>query len=127
MANEGYLWLAGLAILTSLISLYYYLQVIRQMYIQPALAASAEGAEDSSGEAMADVAEAEGTHGEGDDHTHTPAHHEHASDYVPLPRPSVALIAVVFLGLVATIGLGVYPAPLLDLVESASAAVMHGS
>ena len=127
VANEGYLWLAGLAILTSLISLYYYLQVIRQMYIQPALAASAEGAEDSSGEAMADDAEAEGTHGDGDDHTHTPAHHEHASDYVPLPRPSVALIAVVFLGLVATIGLGVYPAPLLELVESASAAVMHGS
>ena len=37
------------------------------------------------------------------------------------------MIAVVFLGLVATVGLGVYPAPLLDLVESASAAVMQGS
>ena len=43
VANEGYLWLAGLAILTSLISLYYYLQVIRQMYIQPALAAVCYG------------------------------------------------------------------------------------
>ena len=32
------MWLAGLAIFSSLISLYYYLQVIRQMYIEPALA-----------------------------------------------------------------------------------------
>jgi NADH-quinone oxidoreductase subunit N len=36
VANEGFLWLAGLAIFTSLISLYYYLQVIRQMYIESA-------------------------------------------------------------------------------------------
>ncbi len=35
-ANEGLLWLSGLAILNSVISLYYYLVVIRQMYIQPA-------------------------------------------------------------------------------------------
>ena len=34
-ANEGLLWLSGLAILNSLISLYYYLTVIRQIYIQP--------------------------------------------------------------------------------------------
>ena len=35
-ATQGLLWLAGLAIFTSLVSLYYYLQVIRQMYIEPA-------------------------------------------------------------------------------------------
>jgi NADH-quinone oxidoreductase subunit N len=35
VANEGFLWLAGLAIFTSLISLYYYLQVLRQVYIEP--------------------------------------------------------------------------------------------
>ena len=35
-ATQGLLWLAGLAIFTSLISLYYYLNVIRQMYIEPA-------------------------------------------------------------------------------------------
>ena len=29
------LWLAGVAIFASLISLYYYLQVLRQMYIEP--------------------------------------------------------------------------------------------
>ena len=35
--NEGLLWLAGLAILNSVISLYYYLNIIRQMYIEYAL------------------------------------------------------------------------------------------
>ena len=35
-ATQGLLWLAGLAIFTSLISLYYYLMVVRQMYIEPA-------------------------------------------------------------------------------------------
>ena len=33
---QGLLWLAGLAMFTSLISLYYYLSVIRQLYIEPA-------------------------------------------------------------------------------------------
>ena len=35
-ATQGLLWLAGLATLTSLVSLYYYLMVVRQMYIEPA-------------------------------------------------------------------------------------------
>lgn len=35
VSNQGLLWLAGLAILTSLVSLYYYLRVIRQIYIEP--------------------------------------------------------------------------------------------
>ena len=35
-ANEGLLWLVGLAMTTSLISLYYYLMVIKQMYMVPA-------------------------------------------------------------------------------------------
>ena len=34
-ATQGLLWLAGLAMLSSLISLYYYLTVVRQMYIEP--------------------------------------------------------------------------------------------
>jgi NADH-quinone oxidoreductase subunit N len=122
VANEGYLWLAGLAILTSLISLYYYLQVIRQMYIQPALAAPAE---DAGQERQSDTAE-ETAETDSDEHLHTPAHHEPSTDYVPLPRPSPALIAVVGIGLVATIALGIYPAPLLELVESASAAILPG-
>ena len=40
-ANHGLLWLAGLAIFTSLVSLYYYLQVIRQLYVEPAAEQSA--------------------------------------------------------------------------------------
>ena len=122
VANEGYLWLAGLAILTSLISLYYYLQVIRQMYIQPALAAPADMGEHSADSHPGDEV------GEGveDEHLHTPAHHEPSGDYVPLPRPSAGLIAVVLLGLVATVVLGVYPAPLLELVEGASSAIIPG-
>ena len=122
VANEGYLWLAGLAILTSLISLYYYLQVIRQMYIQPAPAAPAGGNEPGE-EADAQELDDAGVAGE---HLHTPAHHEPMTDYVPLPRPSIALIAVVGLGLVATIWLGVYPAPLLELVEGASSSILPG-
>ena len=35
VASEGFLWLAGLAIFSSLIGLYYYLQVLRQVYIEP--------------------------------------------------------------------------------------------
>ena len=35
VAHEGFLWLAGLAVFASLVSLYYYLQVIRWMYIAP--------------------------------------------------------------------------------------------
>ena len=35
VAEGGFLWLSGLAATTSLISLYYYLIVIKQMYIQP--------------------------------------------------------------------------------------------
>ena len=35
-ATQGLLWLAGLATFSSLLSLYYYLMVVRQMYIEPA-------------------------------------------------------------------------------------------
>ena len=35
-AAEGLLWLAGVAMAASLISLYYYLNLIRQMYIEKA-------------------------------------------------------------------------------------------
>ena len=42
IADAGFLWLAGLAIFSSLVSLYYYLQVIRQMYIEPAWAVPEE-------------------------------------------------------------------------------------
>jgi len=43
VAAEGFLWLAALAIFASLISLYYYLQVLRQIYIEPAPAGDGGG------------------------------------------------------------------------------------
>ena len=83
-ASQGLLWLAGLAIFTSLISLYYYLMVVRQMYIEPA----------------ADPAK------------------------VRIPRATVALLGLLFVGMVLV---GVYPAPLLDAIQSASDALSIGS
>ena len=43
VATEGFLWLAGLAIFSSLISLYYYLQILRQVYIEPVPAGDGGG------------------------------------------------------------------------------------
>jgi NADH-quinone oxidoreductase subunit N len=98
IATEGFLWLASLAIFSSLISLYYYLQVIRQMYIQPALAASPTAA---------------------DDHHATPA-----AAVPSLGRPSALILTVLVLGLLAVLWLGVYPAPLLEAIEASSRAIM---
>ncbi len=100
VANEGLLWLAGLAIFSSVISLYYYLQVIRQMYIQP----PAESEETPSGE------ESEG--------------------FPALARAktiSAPLMFVLAVGLAATFWIGVYPAPLLDTIEAASRAILPGA
>jgi NADH-quinone oxidoreductase subunit N len=36
VAEEGYLWLAGIAVVSSFVSLYYYLQVLRQAYVSEA-------------------------------------------------------------------------------------------
>ena len=83
VADGGMLWLAGVAIFSSLISLYYYLQVLRVMYIQPA-------------------------------------------EPAPLRRPSVLLMVTMGLGVLVVTWLGVYPAPLLGLIEAAGAAIAAG-
>ena len=98
VADAGFLWLAIVAIFSSLISLYYYLQVIRQMYIQPALAAA----------------------GTGHDRGHLPTA---AEGTATLARPSALMLTVLGLGLVAVLWLGVYPAPLLDLIDAASRSI----
>lgn len=76
-AAQGLLWLAGLAILMSLVSLYYYLMVIRQIYI------------------------------------------ENAADPTPIrvPRLTTALLGALLLGMIL---MGVYPAPLMEFIQSAS-------
>ena len=97
------MWLAGLAIFTSLIALYYYLQVIRQMYIESASPAVAAAPDDGhQAEDAVSIVEA-------------------------LPRPSLALMVVLGLGLLAVLGLGVYPAPLLEAIEAASQAILPGA
>ena len=79
-AAQGLLWVAGIAIFSSLISLYYYLQVVRQLYIEPA--------EDAAP--------------------------------IPVPRLTLGVLGVLFAGMV---GLGVYPAPLMEAVQYASDAL----
>lgn len=76
-AAQGLLWLAGLAILMSLVSLYYYLMVIRQIYIE-------------------DTADP------------TP---------IRIPRLTTVLLGALFLGMIL---MGVYPAPLMEFIQSAS-------
>jgi NADH-quinone oxidoreductase subunit N len=98
IATEGFLWLAGLAIFSSLISLYYYLQVIRQMYIQPALAAPESAANGQHTTPLATVPS--------------------------LGRPSGLILTVLVLGLLAVLWLGVYPAPLLGIIEASSRAIL---
>ncbi len=98
IAKAGFLWLAGLAIFSSLVSIYYYLQVIRQMYIEPA--------SDDPDEASDEQWEGE-----------APTARLAAS-------PSVLLLAVMAIGVAALFWIGVYPAPLLDPIEAASQAIL---
>ena len=109
VADGGMLWLAGVAIFASLISLYYYLQVLRQMYIErpPNPAHRAE------------------EHAPSGDHGDAHGHGAHDEPPVALmPRPSLLLTATMGAGLLVVTWLGVYPAPLLRLIEAASAAIV---
>ena len=102
VASSGFLWLAGVAIISSLISLYYYLQIVRQMYIEKSDAESIEpGAIDKTGEAP--------------------------TLSTSLVKPSKMTISVLLISLIAVVWLGVYPAPLLDVIEIASQALVMGS
>lgn len=116
VADGGMLWLAGVAIFSSLISLYYYLQVLRVMYIGPARAAGdAAPAHDDDGD------------GDGDGDAHdAQGHNEGTPEIAPLQRPSLLLLATMGVGVVVVTWLGVYPAPLLGLIEAAGAAIVPG-
>ena len=107
VADGGFLWLAGVAVFSSLVSLYYYLQVLRQMYIEPA-----RGHHDADDELGVD---------------HHPASHGHdqpGEAPPPLQRPSILLTATMGVGVLVVTWLGVYPAPLLALIETASSAIL---
>ena len=136
VASGGLLWLAGLAIFSSLISLYYYLQVIRQMYISPAAPAPTPlpvaGGQDIDEEeeeldAQSSIDEAPNGVPETEEH-HEDGHH---SPPPPMPpelalKPSALMIGVALVMLVGVFWLGVYPAPLLDAIEAASRAILPG-
>ncbi len=98
IAQAGFLWLAGLAIFSSLVSIYYYLQVIRQMYIEPA----SDGQDEGTGEPL----------------------EEPVSTVRLAAGPSALLLAVIGIGIAALFWIGVYPAPLLDPIEAASQAIL---
>ena len=101
VASGGLLWLAGLAMFSSLISLYYYLQVIRQMYIHPA-----PGLSDEDQEGAREVAAA-------------------GQDEVT-PSPSRLMLTVLAVSLLGVVWVGVYPSPLLDVINAASQAILPG-
>ena len=101
IAEGGFLWLAGLAIFSSLVSLYYYLQVIRQMYIQPAWATPEDNPEKPPEET-------------------TPASRLAAA-------PSRLILSALVVGVAALFWIGVYPSPLLEPIEAASRAILPGA
>ena len=128
VAQGGFLWLAGLAIFSSLISLYYYLQVIRQMYIEPAVpepgipepGISEPGIAQPTDSPSPANAEAPGAVGELNDPVGD------ASLGAPAIRTSPSLVGVLAVGLLVVVFVGVYPGPLLDLIAAASRAILPG-
>jgi NADH-quinone oxidoreductase subunit N len=100
IADAGFLWLAALAIFSSLLSLYYYLQVIRQMYIEPAWAAPEDNPEKPPEELVSATS--------------------------LTSAPSVVMLFVLGVGVAALFWIGVYPSPLLEPIEAASRAILPG-
>ncbi len=99
-ANEGLLWLASLAILNSLISLYYYLVVIRHMYIQAAPSPSPAGDGDASPEAATAVST------------------------VARLSPTPLILGVLALLVLGTFFIGVYPFPIVEALNAATASIL---
>jgi len=98
VATEGLLWLAGLAMFNSLISLYYYLTVVRQMYIEPAPVWAQESA------LAHNPGSEQGNPGNG--------------------SPSILITGVLGVLVLGVIFVGVYPFPLLQAIKAASSALL---
>lgn len=94
-ANEDMLWLAGIAVLNSLFSLYYYLNVIRQMYIEPKPEVADEEQETT----------------------------EDGQEIILAQKPSPLLIGVLAAMVLGTIFVGVYPFPIVEAIEAATQAL----
>ena len=117
-ATEELLWLAGLAILNSLISLYYYMMVIRQMYIEPAPAAEEEPAP-----VLAHNPHAGENSGDNPD---SMSHPVHVVEVVPGARLSASplIIGVLAIMVLGTIYVGIYPFHIVEALNAATAAIM---
>jgi proton-translocating NADH-quinone oxidoreductase chain N len=81
--KEGFLWLVLVGVINSIVSLYYYLQVIRQMYIIP----------------------------------------PRTEEAVPASR---ALSSALLIAMAGVLLLGIYPAPLIELIQVAAQAFLSG-
>ena len=114
-ANEGLLWLAGLAIVNSLISLYYYLVVIRHMYVQPApeMEREPEPALAHNPGHSTDPVSSPSNSSEG----HNGARDRGLS-------PSVLIIGVLAVMVLGTIFVGLYPFPIVEALDAATAAIL---
>ena len=100
-AVEDLLWLAGLGIFNSLISLYYYLMVVRQMYIEPAPAWAQEAREAAV------------------------AHNPGPAEDNPGPAsPTLLITGVLALLVLGVFFVGVYPFPLLEAIKAATDALL---
>lgn len=84
-AQEGLLWLVSIAVVNSLISVYYYLMVIKQMYMKPAA-----GLEQGGG----------------------------GVTVLKIPLVSMSLLILL---VVVVFFIGVYPSPIVDIIEEATA------
>ena len=105
-ASEGLLWLAAIAIVNSLISLYYYLVVIRQMYIHPIDLSGVEPAGAHDPDVPAAVPQGIGGGA------------EKGSSPTPL---IIGVIAVMVLGMIFV---GIYPFPIVEALDAATAAIL---
>ena len=110
-ANEGLLWLASLAILNSVISLYYYLMVIRQMYIEPADSQDTEEHGVPSPAGASPDAPGDGVEP------------EDVEDKVS-GSPSRLIIAVLAVMVIGSIFVGVYPFPIVEALDAATGAIL---
>ncbi len=107
-ASGGLLWLAAVAVLNSLFSLYYYLNVIRQMYIEPkADSAPAEHAL-PAGAPAADVSPSVAG----------------GSEDAELASPSALITGVLAVMVLGTFFVGVFPFPILKAIEAATLAIL---
>ncbi len=100
VGTQGLLWLAGLAIFNSLISLYYYLMVVRQMYIEPSPEWAKEPANDVATKGI----------------QKTMDRIEH--------KPTLLITTVLTVLVLGVVFVGIYPSPILDMIKSASQALL---